>query len=326
MAGASNATFAYRAGVDVVVLDGAMTELSVAASIAEARERGRGRLRRAGRSEPLLADVGEGMAMLRELLRCEVERPMINASIECNGLHDEVEGLFRIIDVLAEWAALVAPASKLESVARAIPSSAPRLVSGRLRRIQASILMAEQQLEVLRDLCGLEADSACVNVTTVTRLLSEPLARNFAPITLRITAVDNCVARVPRPVFVCMLLALIEHAREAIRASANAPGTIEVRVAPAAQEETVVVDVFYTGEKEALFGPDVFASGGYAKVEAGGLLSLRERARRHGGELLLEEDEPGMTARLLLPTPAAEVETDEPGVSRSAVFARARWR
>jgi hypothetical protein len=326
MAGASDATFAYRAGVDVVLMDGAVTERSLAASIAEARERGRARMRRAGRSEPLLADVGEAMAVLRELLRCEVERPMINASVECSGLHDEVDGLLRIIDVLAEWAALVAPASKLESVARAIPASAPGLVSGRLRRIQASILTAEQHLEVLRDLCSLEGDSGCVNVTTVARLLSEPLARHCTPVVLRVMAHDDCVARVPRPVFVCMLLALIEHARQAVRESPGTPGSIEVRVASADQEDTVVVDVFYTGEKEALFGPDVFASGGYASVEAGGgLVSLRERARQHGGELLLEEDEAGMTARLLMPTPAAEVETGD-RVSGSTVAARERWR
>jgi hypothetical protein len=312
MAGERDATFAYSAGVDVVVLVGAMTERSLASSIAEARERGRARIRRGGRDHQHLADVGEAMTLLRELLRCDVERPMIQASVECNGLHEEVQALFGVLGVLTEWAALVAPTSKLESVARALPGSAPGLLSGRLRRIQSSIQRAEQQLELLRDVCGLEPDPGFVNATTVTRLLWEPLARNLSPSILRVSVDDDCIVRVPRPIFMCMLLALVGHARQSLRESVDSPGTIELRVSPADQEATVVVEVSYIGEKEAPFGPDVFASGDYGTITvSSSLLSLRDRARHYGGELLLEEDEQGMTARLFLPTPAAELGPDD---------------
>jgi hypothetical protein len=321
MAGGSDATFAYRAGVDVVVLVGSLTERSLAASIAEAGERGLIRLRRAGpvAQEQALPDVGEGMAVLTTLLKREVETPMLAASHECNGLTDEVRSLLRLVNALAGWAALVAPPAQLESVAKAAPADAGSLLAARLGRIQSSIHRAEEQLQLLQDVCTLEQDAATVNALDVARLLAEPLARHVSPCEFRIDAREACIARVPRPVFVCMLLALVGHASQAVRESPSSPGTLEVRIAPADQEATVVVEVFYTGQLEASFGPDVLASGDHATFGVAPVLrGLRDRARQYGGELLLQGDDSGMTARLLLPTPAADAGTRDRAPDRRA--------
>jgi hypothetical protein len=186
------------------------------------------------------------------------------------------------------------------------------VTSERLGRIQSSNHRAEEQLQLLQDVCALERDPATVNASAVGRLLAEPLARHVSPCKFRIDAREGCIAHVPQPVFVCMLLSLVGHATEAVRESPSSPGTLEVRIAPADQEATVVVEVFYTGQMEASFGPDVFASGDHATfMVAPVLLGLRDRARQYGGELLLQGDEGGMTARLLLPTPAADVGTSD---------------
>ncbi len=297
--------------MDAVVLVGEMTERGRRAIIGEARTRGRARLRHALPAARVhaLADVSEGLGLLTTVLRDELGDRVFAASAECSGLREEVHLLIEMVNALVGWVALIAPTSQLKYLAAALPPVALDSVTGKLGRMEASIQQAEAHVQLLCDVCASEDRGGEVHASSVARLLHEPLVRHVVPWgELRLAADGDCIAAVPRPVFVCMLSALVAHAAKAARRGPRSPGLIDVRVVAADHEATVVVEVFYSGPREASFGPDVLASGGVASNDAAPVLSsLREHARQYGGDLLVEDDELGMTARLLLPTPTADV-------------------
>jgi hypothetical protein len=202
----------------------------------------------------------------------------------------------------------------MEAVARQRAQCARSSVHRKLHDVRNSLVRAETLIGLLRDVSAVEARRGCVDVSLVVGQLCELVLPHVgAWAALRVHSDGECVAQMPRPVFACIVSALIARAVTAIRGR-HVAGEIEIRISETSeQEDTVLVEVFDNGEPELAFAPEAGHESHRRLPSSGedGLLSsIREHTRQFGGELLVHGDATGTTVRLLVPTPSAVLADD----------------
>jgi hypothetical protein len=310
--GGTDSTYAFRLGVDDVLTVDQIRAGVVEGAVRSARARAQSRLVHRVRSPVVLGDVTQGLTLLTAALDQQLSPPLLAASDACLALRAEFDRLALTVNRLEEWAALVAPTGVLETIAQLRAQANPGAVHRKLHEVHTSLVRAEALIGLLRDVSTNEGRGG-VAVSVVVAQLRELLLPHVSTwATMRAIIEGECVARLPRPAFVCMMSALIARSVSAIRSSGRVPGEIEIHVSEKSEREsTVLVEIFDTGDPELAFGPEVRP--GLVDVQTPNTLlsSIRERARQFGGELLVQSDLGGTTVRLLLPTTDA-ITTNDP--------------
>jgi signal transduction histidine kinase len=309
----AEATHAFGLGVDEVLTVGQITPRVLETTIRAARARAESRLGQPAHSQVALADVTQGLALLTAALDQQLSPPLLAASDACLALRQEFDHLVLTTDRLQQWAALIAPTGEMEAVARQRAQCVRSSVHRKLHDVRNSLVRAETLISLLRDVSAVEARRGCVDVSSVVGQLRDLVLPHVgAWATLHIYSDGECVAQMPRPVFVCIVSALIARAVTAIRGSRSVAGEIEIRISEKSEQEaTVLVEIFDNGEPELSFGPEVGRGSQRSlpsSTDDGLLSSIREHARQFGGELLVQGDAAGTTVRLFVPTPGAGLE------------------
>jgi hypothetical protein len=318
--GGADATYAFRLGVDDVLTADKITRRVFEATLRAARARAQSRLGSV-RSPVALADVTQGLALLTAALDQQVSAPLLAASGVCLALRADFDRLALTADRLERWAALVAPQAEMAAIAQVRAQLAPTSVHRKLHEVHVSLVRAETMVALLRDVSAVEAQRGCVAVSSVVAQLRElllPHVESWA--SLRVFSDGECVAKMPRPAFVCIVSALVARAMAAIQSSGKPSGAIEIRVSEQPeQESTVLLEIFDNGDPEFDFGPEAGRSGSAGSYPADGLLgSIREHARGFGGEILVQSDAEGTTVQLLMPTLGADVVRVTPSAGERA--------
>jgi hypothetical protein len=306
----AEATRAFALGVDEVLTAMQITRRVVETTIRAARARAESRLGQPAASQGALADVTQGLALLTAALDQQLSPPLLAASDACLALRQEFDHLVLTTDRLQQWAALIAPTGEMEAVARQRAQCARSSVHRKLHDVRTSLVRAETLISLLRDVSAVESRCGCVDVSGVVGQLHDLVLPHVgAWASLHVFSEVDCVAQMPRPVFVCIVSALIARAVTAIRGSRNVRGEIEIRVAEKPdREDMIVVEIFDNGDPERALGPEPGHPNLSSLTPTDGLLSsIREHARQFGGELLVQAEQGGTTVRLFVPTPGAMV-------------------
>ncbi len=310
-AGGPDATQAFGLGVDEVLTAAHVSRRVLDTTIRAACARAESRLRRRVRPESALADVTQGLALLTAAIDQQLGPPLLAASDACLALRQEFDRLVVTADRLQQWAALVAPTVEMEAVARMRAQYPSNSVHQKLHDVRVSLVRAETLIGLLRDVSTAETRGGCVDVSSVVAQLRDLVWPHVgAWASLHVYSEGECIAQVPRPVFVCIIAALIGRAVTAIRTSGRVPGEIEIRSSEKSDyENTVLVEIFDSGDPEMTFGPEVGRAQERAMADAL-LENIRDHARQFGGELLVQSDVSGTSIRLLMPTPGADAASE----------------
>ena len=327
------ASFGLGLGVDEVVRAGECTREQLETAMDRAAARGTARV-----SDAEIVDDrgGAALGLLVGALGHELANPLGIATMNHELLSEAIPEALAVSEKLMAWASLVAPPEELERLrARqaALPSDAE--IAAMLRDTRIALERARDVIRTLADLSKEGADAGYVRVVgvlnEVERLLRDEVGE-WAE--LRVTSADECIARMSRPSFICVMGALVAIAVDGIRARSIDRGTIEISASY--QEETVLVEVHYSAPRDpelrlgaALLEAGLGEGAWLPKGRGGGaaLDAVRERARRDGAELFASDDDSGATLRLILIAKGGSDDVDvrfEGGARLNAPRANAR--
>jgi signal transduction histidine kinase len=242
---------------------------------------------------------------------CErLENPLTLAAADCAAITQALNCLVDIDDQFVAWTALVAPPEQLRNlVARRLTVPTSPELKEVLKRLRVSIGRAESLVRLMRNLTGptdvkdrVTVGPLLMDVADVMRQLISPWAD------VSIHADATCVAATSRTTLVVIFGTLLARAIDSIRMTGRGKGTIEVRVFE--EEAAVIIEIRDDG-REILsdLRPKLLDDPPSSRAS---LLGIRDRARRAGGDLLVDSDGSGTTVRVFLPSVTAPSSQDHP--------------
>jgi hypothetical protein len=294
------ASIALAHGVDEVMRSGRLTATTIDETVEHARMRAEIRLGPRTGSR-MLADDWSAFSLLSAALGNELGGSLVVASTSCDVVRSGLTAWLGATEELARWAALAAP---IEHVRRLVAMCKAAPSAEELHRIfdeaKASLSHGIDLVRTLREL-SFDAGQGAVPADAMLTQLCD-LLRGYVSqwAELRLDVTGPCVARVSRSSFTCLVTALIASSLDAIRAS-GARGRIELEASE--HDGCVVVEVRHDGDaartdlRPRLLDPVLAAPAPFDL----GLVAVRERSRRLGGDLLVASDGDGATLRLILP-------------------------
>jgi signal transduction histidine kinase len=316
---AKEASRALGMGVDEVIRQGELSEDTLSATIMRARARASARsaydLRRG-----LFQDDDElSLAALAAAFGLQLSQPLAAASLDCQLLESALSGLLDVADQLVEHTTRSPSTDRSHQLAvrrLAMPSSAE--LKEVVANLRGSLRQAAGVTSTLVSLAGKTSTEGASIRTLVTEIVNvmRPDLALWATVTLKI---EGACAVSLAPLTVALILSnLLTNASEAVRASQRDAGRIDVSLTE--EEDAVVLEVHDNGRGASSSNPSAFEP--YfriARANRTGLLRVRERLRRCGGDLMVDSDPSGTTVRVLLPSSAEDVLFDRHGDPRRAL-------
>jgi signal transduction histidine kinase len=305
---AKEASRALAMGVDEVVRYGELTDETLVTTIARARAREAARSSYEMRRGLFQDDDELSLASLAAAFGRRLGQPLASASLECEILASSFSALLDTSDQFVESTARMAPngcAQQLAVRRLALPPS-QELVE-LLGRVQSSLHQASAVTSALTALAAGAAANSPIPIRQLVHDVVEVMRADLAPwATITIATQGACAATVAPITIALVVSSLLTNAVDSIRAGQREVGRVEVRVST--QEGALVLEVEDNGLmspsdlRPTLFDPYF----GAARLNRTGLLRVRERLRRCGGDLMVDSDMTGTTVRVLLPTSAED--------------------
>jgi len=305
---AKEASRALAMGVDEVIRYGELTDETLVTTIARARAREAARSSYEMRRGLFQDDDELSLAALAAAFGRRLGQPLAAASLDCEVLASSFSALLDTGDQFVESAARMAPndCTKQLAVRRLALPPSQELVD-LLAHVQSSLQQASKVTSALTGLAGGTAANSPIPVRHLVHDVVEVMRADFAPwATITIATEGPCAASVAPITIALVVSSLLTNAVDSIRAGSRETGRVQVRVST--HEGALVVEVEDNGLmaptdlRPTLFDPYF----GAARVNRTGLLRVRERLRRCGGDLMVDSDTTGTTVRVLLPTSAQD--------------------
>ncbi len=293
-------------GVDEVLRAGEVTREALENAIARANARAAVRASPEYRHALLDQDEETAFAQLGDAFGERLETPLAMASVDCASVTEAINCMIEVDDQFVAWTALVAPSEQLRTlVARRLTGPTAPELRGVLTRLRASIGRAESLVRLLRDLTKSESTARAVDVSQllaevvdVMRPMIDPWAEIASP---RRPGVRH--HGLARATVVVVGTASSWQARWTPSARLHdARGNIAVRVFE--EEDAVILEIRDDGrEIPSDLRPHLpeqhFTD---SSVPRRGLLGLRDRVLRAGGDLLVDSQPGGSTVRVFIPS------------------------
>jgi signal transduction histidine kinase len=312
------ATRALGMGVDEIVRAGEVREDALAETLVRARARASARTAYELRRGLFQDDDELSLASLTASFGNQLARPLASAALECEMLEAQLAGVLDVGDEFAECSMERGPVEQARDLAVRRLALAP---SKELKRLLADVRVKLRRANAMATtLTSLAAQAPDEPTAPVAKLVADVvgiLRPDFAPwATIAIEAEGPCRVSVAPITVVFVLSALLVNALDAVRAAREEGGAIEVRLSE--HEDAMVLEVQDDGRPMAPdLRPTVFdAYFDVARTNRTGLVRVRERMRRCGGDLTVDSDASGTTVRVLFPTSSDDVlfEPDTPRV------------
>jgi signal transduction histidine kinase len=319
---AQEAGRALAFGVDEVIRVGELTDETLSTTIARASARAVARSSYESRRSLLQDDDELAVASLAAAFGHGLAEPLATASLDCQFLASVLSALLSVDDQFVAWTALVAPIEQVRQLAARRLALPP---SRELKQLLADIMSSLQRASALASGLGhLAAGTGANSPAPIAQLVAEVIevlrsdVRRYATVTLKTEgACAVCVA----PITVAMVVTtLLGNAVDAIRAARRDEGRIEVRLSEC--EDSVVLEVQDNGQgalsdlRPTVFEPYFSVS----RTHRTGLVRLRERLRRCGGDVMVDADSLGTMVRVLFPSAAEDVIFEREG--KQAMWAK----
>jgi hypothetical protein len=314
--GDREAGLALSIGADEVLRTGEIDAATVDSTIQRARARAGARAARDSALNASQVEDWTAFALLAAALGSELSAPLMVASTNCEMLSAEIVGLLRVTDELVAQAASGSPDEherRLVAMRAAAPSSSD--IHDMFIDVRISLQRAVSLVRALREVAFDSDGVGAVPVGEMVRSFSQLLSGYLGTwARLSVEAKGPCIARVARPALTYILAALIAKGVDSIRESGRRDGRIQLRAFT--EEDCVVLEIVHNGTTPRTdFGATLvdttFRTSSDALVWSD-YTGIRERVRQAGYELLVDSDDAGTTARLLLPTGAAPAYVDVP--------------
>ena len=298
------ATQALGIGVDEVIRMGEIRADALTATLARARARAAARsaydLRRG-----LFQDDDElALAALSSAFGNQLSKPLASASLECELLESALASVLDVGDKFVECTIRRAEPEQNQDLAVRRLALAP---SHELKRLLADVRDGLKHARVLATtLSGLASRTTGDGAASITRLVADVvdvMRPDFAPWAVAtVNAEGDCRVSVAPVTVAFVLSALVVNAVDAVRVARREGGRIEVRLSE--HEDAVVLEVEDNGRPiSADLRPTVFEPYfNLSRANRTGLVRVRERMRRCGGDVTVDSGDSGTTVRVLLPT------------------------
>jgi signal transduction histidine kinase len=306
---AKEASRALGMGVDEVIRHGELTDDALAATIARARAREAARSSYEMRRGLFQDDDELSLAALAAAFGRQLGQPLAAASLDCELLGSSFSALLDTGDQFVESTALTSPCDRARQLATrrlALPPSQDLVEL--LGHVRASLQRASTVASTLTALAAGTAANSPMPVTQLVRDIVEVMRADVAPwATIELTTAGACAASVAPITIALVVSSLLTNAVDAVRGAQRDEGRIEVRLSE--HEDAIVLEVQDNGRMApADLRPTMFEPYfGLARANRTGLMRVRERLRRCGGDLMIDGDTSGTTVRVLLPTSTDDV-------------------
>jgi signal transduction histidine kinase len=305
---AKEASRALAMGVDEVIRSGELTDEALVTTIARARAREAARSSYEMRRGLFQDDDELSLASLAAAFGRRLGQPLAAASLDCEVLASSFSTLLDTGDQFVESTARMAPNDVAQQLAvrrLALPPS-QELVD-LLGHVQSSLRQASKVTAALTALAAGATANSAIPVRQLVHDVVEVMRADFASwATITIATEGPCAASVAPITIALVVSSLLTNAVDSIRAGNRDEGRVQVRLST--QEGALVLEVEDNGLmsssdlRPTLFDPYF----GAARVSRTGLLRVRERLQRCGGDLMVDSDPTGTTVRVLLPTSAED--------------------
>jgi hypothetical protein len=277
------ASIALRSGADEVVRSGELSGATIGRAIETAQ------LRYSSRRQPMTNDGDIGSRLLASAFTAELDVPLASAALDCDVLWDALGRVLYATERLADWGSLNAPIDQLRELA-ALRASAPSSVElrARVEKLRSSVARAGAVVRTFNALT-IDTDGGQTRVDELARAVVEMLRAHLQVVGDLTFDAERCYTQVPRATVVHVVTGLLANAIGTLHGT-GARGHLDLRVFEA--EGAVVIEV-----------RDDASPAGRVPLSAvnPALADVQARARGAGGDLFLDEDATGKTARVVLP-------------------------
>lgn len=304
-----DATRALGLGVDEVIRAGEITEDSLRATLAFAVARAEARTSYELRRGVFQDDDDLALAALVAAFGRRLAEPIEAASVGCEMLESALGVVLDVDEKFIEWTIRAGPLGQARDLA------VRRLASPSSRELLRALAQVRKELDragsLVSAIVGLASHAECSHTRSIAQLVRDVVqvmsADYSAWATFDVEATGSCKVAVPPLTVAFVLSALLVNAVDAIRARRNTLGRVLVRVSE--HEDTVLLEVEDNGRpiptdlRPSALEP-YFA---VARADRTGLVRVRERMRRCGGDVQVDSGEVGTTVRVLIPTSSDDV-------------------
>jgi signal transduction histidine kinase len=313
---AEEATRALGLGVDEVIRAGEISEDALTLAIARARVRGDARTSYELRQGLFEDDDHLALAALVSAFGRRLEEPIATASVECEWIESTLGTILDVDDKFVDWVARSAP----ERFARDL--AVRRMAHPGSRDLLRAFAEARKELQrassLVRSLAGLASHAERSTAGSIAQLVRDVVGVMSGDCSAWATfsvEVDGACRVAVAPVTVAFVLAaLIVNAVDAIRGGRKGTGRVQVRLSE--HEDAVLLEVQDDGRpvrtdlRPSVLEPYFTV----ARSDRTGLVRVRERMRRSGGDVQVDSDEGGTTVRVLVPASIEDVVFDPAAV------------
>jgi signal transduction histidine kinase len=300
---AEEATHALGLGVDEVIRAGEMSDEALTLALGRARARGAARTSYELRRGLFQDDDDLALAALVSSFGRRLAEPIATASVECEWIESTLGPILDVDDKFVEWVARAAP----ERFAREL--AVRRLAHPGSRDLLRAFAEARKELQragsLARSLAGLASHAERPTAGSIAGLVRDVVGvmsgdySAWATFTVEVEGPCNVAVA---PVTVAFVIAaLVVNAVDAIRAGRKGTGRVQVRLSE--HEDAVLLEVQDDGRpvRTDLRPSALEPYFSVARSDRTGLVRVRERMRRSGGDLQVDSDEGGTTVRVLIP-------------------------
>jgi signal transduction histidine kinase len=301
---AEEATRALGFGVDEVIRAGEISEEALTLALARARVRGDARTSYELRQGLFEDDDHLALAALFSAFGRRLAEPIATASVGCEFLESTLGTILDVDDKFVEWVARSGREGQAHDLAvRRLAHPGSRDLLRALTEVRKELQCAGS---LARSLAGFASHAEGSTAGSIARLVRDVvgvMSADYSAWATFTVEVDGPCKVAIAPVTVAFVVgALIVNAVDAIRAGRKGTGRVEVRLSE--HEDAVLLEVQDDGRpvrtdlRPSMLEPYF----GMARPDRTGLLRVRERMRRSGGDVQVDSGEGGTTVRVLIPT------------------------
>jgi signal transduction histidine kinase len=303
------ATRALGMGVDEVVRLGEIREDTLTETLGRARARASARTAYDLRRGLFQDDDELALAALTAAFGGQLAAPLGSAALECELLESALTGVLDVGDKFIECTIRQGPAEQSRDLAvhrLALPPS--HELKRLLADVRVQLKRASAMAATLARLAARAEGGADAQIAKLVVEVAGILRADFAPwAEVTVTTKGTCQVSVAPITVAFVLSALLVNAVDAVRVARRDGGRIQVRLAEF--EDAVVLEVQDNGRPIAPdLRPTVFEPYfNLARANRTGLVRVRERMRRCGGDVMVDSGEEGTTVRVLFPASEEDV-------------------
>jgi signal transduction histidine kinase len=316
---AEEATRALGLGADEVIRAGEISEEALTLTLARASARGEARTSYELRRGLFQDDDDLALAALVSAFGRRLADPIATASVGCELLESTLGTILDVDDKFVEWVVRSGVGGEaLDLAIRRLAHPSAREVLRVLADVRKELRGAGSLAMSLAELAAHAERSGAGSIAALARDVVGVMRDDYSAWAIFTVEVEGPCKVAIAPVSVAFVLAaLIVNAVDAIRGGRKGTGRVEIRLSE--HEDAVLLEVQDDGRPVRTdLRPSVLEPYfGVARSDRTGLVRIRERMRRCGGDVQVDSGEGGTTVRVLLPTSTEEVVFD-PAVLETA--------